>query len=199
MVIELFETRLKLTFSFFAVITLMFLTAEERVVAVCLLSSLLHECGHLFFMLVFGEKPNEVVFGAFGIRIERLGASSLSYKKEAVIALGGVAVNFVLALVFFVYYVFSKSETAILGIFVNLFIASLNLMPVGVLDLGNFLRYILLVKYDEEKTAKVLSSVSDVSVCLFCAFTIFFTLIFSVNVSLIAVCVYLITVNLKKR
>ncbi len=197
MTIEISGIRIRLTFSFFVVITLMFLSAQEKIVAVCLLSSLLHECGHLIFMYIFSEKPSEVVFGAFGIRIERLGVSSLSYKKEAVISLGGVAVNLLLVLIFFLYYAFSKSDTAYIGAFVNLFIASLNLIPVGVLDAGNFLRYILLVKYDEEKTGRVLSVVSDVSVCIFCVFCIFFTLFVSVNVSLITVCVYLITINLR--
>lgn len=196
MTIELFGTKIRLTFSFFAVITLMFLSAQERIVAVCLLSSLLHECGHLSLMYIFGEKPSEVVFGAFGIRIERFAVSTLSYKKEAVISLGGVIVNFILVSIFFLYFTFSKSDTALIGAFVNLFVASLNLMPVGVLDAGNFLRYILLVKYDEEKTGKVLSFVSDVTVLVFCVFCIFFTLFVSVNVSLIAVCVYLITINL---
>lgn len=197
MTIEICKTRYKLTFSFFAVITLMLLTAKQNIVAVCLLSSLLHECGHLVFMFAFSQKPDEVIFGAFGIRIERFGVSALSYKKEAVISLGGVLVNFLLTLIFLGIYCFSKNETALFGIFVNLFIASLNLIPVGVLDAGNFLRYILLVKYDEEKTAKVLSVISDAAVCIFCVFCIFFTLFVSVNVSLIAVCVYLITINLK--
>lgn len=199
MTVKLWGSRFRLTFSFFALITIMFLTAEEKIVAVCLFSSLLHECGHLCFMYAFGEKPCEVVFGAFGIRIERRCQSPISYQKEALISLGGVLVNFLLAFLFLLIFLANGSQTAFIAVFVNLFIAGLNLMPVGVLDAGNFLRYILLVKYDEEKTAKVLSVISDAAVCIFCVFCIFFTLFVSVNVSLIAVCVYLIMINLTER
>ncbi|MGN1444180.1 MAG: hypothetical protein ACI4XE_10070, partial [Acutalibacteraceae bacterium] len=110
MTIELCDTRFRLTFSFFAVITAMLLTCDRRIVIVSVLSSLLHECGHLALMFVFREKPECVIFGAFGIRIERQGVSALSYKRQAAVAMGGISVNFVLAAVFAVLYGFLASD-----------------------------------------------------------------------------------------
>ena len=93
MEIKLNKTRFSLTFSFVAVLTLMLIFCNEEIVAVSIFSSFFHEGGHLFFMLLFGERPSSVCFGAFGIRIERYNDTFLQRKKEALIALGGIAGN----------------------------------------------------------------------------------------------------------
>ncbi|MGN0468156.1 MAG: hypothetical protein ACI4GY_05485, partial [Acutalibacteraceae bacterium] len=67
------------------------------------------------------------------------------------------------------------------------------------LDAGNFLRYILLMSFDEEKTQKILLAVSDASVCVLCLLCVFYTIFVSVNISFITVCIYIISVNLKLR
>lgn len=199
MTFEIFSSRIRFDFSFFAVLTLMLLTAQKEIVIVCVVSSLLHECGHLVLLCVFKEKTESVVFGAFGIRIDRAAVSTLSYKKEAAVASGGVIVNFILAGIFYVVFNVNESQTAFFGVFVNLFIAALNCMPVSVLDSGNFLRYILLVHFDEEKVAAVMHKVSDITTVLFTLFCVWFTLCVSLNISLIAVCVYLIVLNIQER
>ncbi|MCM1545115.1 MAG: hypothetical protein NC110_07450, partial [Ruminococcus sp.] len=192
MIVDLLGTEYKFRFSFAAVVTIMLLTANSKIAAISLVSSLFHECGHLVFMFAFGEKPSRVELGAFGIRIERLGASTISYQKEAVIAIGGVCVNFLIALLCLAVYLIFGSETALMTVFINIFIASLNLMPVGMLDAGRFLRYILSMQSDEEKTEKLLNCISNITVICFTAFCVLYTAASGVNISLIAVAVYLI-------
>lgn len=199
MTVEVFDTRFRLTFSFFAVITAMLLTCDRRIVVVSVLSSLLHECGHLVLMFVFGEKPECVIFGAFGIRIERQGVSSLSYKRQAAVAMGGISVNFVLAAVFAVLYCFFASDVLAVGFAVNIFIGGLNMIPVGILDAGQFLRYILLERFDEGETESKLNIVSDFSVLFFACFCVFYIAFLGLNASLICVCLYLMAVNIKLR
>lgn len=197
--VKIGKTGITVGFSFFAVLALMLLFAQRKIVAVCLVSSLLHECGHLLFLYLFKSMPQKVIFGAFGIRIDRTETAALSYQKEAVISIGGVLVNFVLAALFLIFYLKIKSEEACCGVFVNIFIAALNLIPVGMLDAGNFLRYILLMSFDEEKTQKILLAVSDASVCVLCLLCVLYTIFVSVNISFITVCIYIISVNLKLR
>lgn len=138
-------------------------------------------------------------FGAFGIRIERESGNRLSYRREAAVALGGVLVNAFLFAAFSSGYFFLRSKTLFIGAAVNFLIASLNLMPVGILDCGRFLRYILLTRFDEEKTEAVLSLVSDFTVLLFALFCVLFTVFVGLNASLICVCIYLMLINLKRR
>ncbi len=199
MIIEIFKTKYKFSFSFFAVVTVMLLTADSGIALLSLVSSLLHECGHLVFMYLFGENPDSVELGAFGIRIERLAVSDLSYGKEAVIAISGVAVNFLLCAVFLLIYCFNGKSLMLAVVFVNLFIAALNLMPVGMLDAGRFLRYILYMRTDDRKTEIILSRISNITVILFCIFTALYTVLAGINISLIAVSIYLILSNLKRR
>lgn len=199
MTVEIFDTRFRLTFSFFAVITAMLLTCDRRIVAVSVVSSLLHECGHLVFMFAFGEKPECVIFGAFGIRIERKGVSSLCYKRQAAVAMGGIVVNCALAAVFAVLYIFLACDVFAVGLAVNLLIGSLNMIPVGILDAGQFLRYILLERFDEDETESKMNIVSDFSVLLFACFCVCYTVLIGLNASLICVCLYLMAVNIKLR
>lgn len=197
MTVRISGTEIRLGFSFFAVITLMLLLCKSQTVLLCIASSLLHECGHISAMCICGEKPREIVFGAFGIRIERDAQSMLSYKKEAIISAGGVAVNLLLAIVFCAWYGINGSYFAFSGIYVNLFIGALNCIPVSVLDSGRFLRYILFMRFEEEKVLRTLLVVSDISVLVFAVFTVFYTVFFGLNISLVSVCVYLIAINLK--
>lgn len=199
MTVEAFDTRFRLTFSFFAVITAMLLTCDRRIVGISVMSSLLHECGHLVLLFAFGERPDSVIFGAFGIRIERKGVSSLCYKRQAAVAMGGIVVNCALAVVFAVLYCFFVWEVFAVGFAVNILIGGLNMMPVGILDAGQFLRYILLERFDEDETESKLNIVSDFSVLLFACFCVCYTVFISLNASLICVCLYLMAVNIKLR
>ena len=199
MTVEAFDTRFRLTFSFFAVITAMLLTCDRRIVGISVMSSLLHECGHLVLLFAFGERPDSVIFGAFGIRIERKGVSSLCYERQAAVAMGGIVVNCALAVVFAVLYYFFVWEVFAVGFAVNILIGGLNMMPVGILDAGQFLRYILLERFDEDETESKLNIVSDFSVLLFACFCVCYTVFISLNASLICVCLYLMAVNIKLR
>lgn len=197
MTVALFGTVFRLTFSFFAVLTAMFLMCDPRIVTVSVVSSLLHECGHLAFMYAYREPPYQVIFGGFGIRIERRGEPALSYIRRAMVSIGGVLVNVLLAAVFFVLYKIFGYPVFSVGFAVNILIGGLNMMPVGILDSGQFLRYILLERFDEEKTEKMLNVISDFSVLLFAFFCVAYTVLVGLNASLICVCLYLMGVNLK--
>ena len=87
MQIELKKTRVSLTFPFAAVVMLMLLLCDSETVFISLFSSLFHEGGHLFFMLLFGQMPSLVCFGAFGIRIERADRKLISVKKKRLLLL----------------------------------------------------------------------------------------------------------------
>lgn len=197
MTVELFGTVFRFTFSFFAVFTAMLMTCDPRIVTVSVVSSLLHEYGHLAFLYAFHQPPYRVIFGGFGIRIERRGESSLGYNRCAAVSIGGVLVNGIFAAVFFVLYKVFGYTVFSTGFAVNILIGGLNMMPVGILDAGQFLRYILLERFDEDKAEKLLNLVSDFTVLIFALFCVGYTVLVRLNVSLMSVCLYLMAVNLK--
>ena len=194
MTVDIYGTSVRFSFSFFAVLTLMLLTCQSSTVIVCLMSSLLHECGHLACLLIFKDKPLKIVFGAFGIRIERNSVNLLSYKKEAVVAMGGIAVNFVLSVIFFLIYEVSGDERALSGMFVNIFILLLNSIPVSMLDFTD--GKVVVTINDEEKTVRILNRISDICVIFITVLTVLFTFVFGFNLSLITLCVYIVFIRL---
>lgn len=199
MIAENGKTAIKISFPFFALITAMLLCCDEKVVLLCLTSSLFHECGHLIFMYIFGDIPSLVEFGVFGIRIEREQSSVISYKKEALIALGGILVNFTVALWGIIYYYIRKADSGLEIFFVNVLIATVNIIPAKVLDMGRAIKCLLLLRYKEEKAERIADAVSFCAVNIFAVAVIFYTLCFSVNISLIFIAIYLYIITVIKK
>lgn len=199
MTFDIRGVKYELSFSFFALLCLTLLLSDKSISLVCLISSFLHESGHILPLYIFKSPPKKVVLAFFGMRIEREDNVYISYKKEAVIAIGGISVNLLLSAFGLLLWLITESKTAFILLWVNIFIALLNSIPVCVLDLGRFLRYILLVRYDEEKVNRITDKVSDVSVVSVVAITVLYTVFIGVNLSLFAVSLYLLILNIQER
>lgn len=193
------ETAYRIDLSFSLTVTLMFLFCHSDTVILSLLSSLLHEAGHLIIMYLSGQKILKVTFGAFGIRIDRHITASVSYKKETFIAIGGVLVNLILALMGFIHYCFTGSGFSLKLIAVNVIIAIFNMIPVDTLDMGRVLRYTLLCSVDADKCDRILNVLSAVSVNLLAVICITVNIYIGFNLSLIIVTVYLYVITLFKK
>ena len=193
------STRYKIDFTFALTVTLMLIFCHKETVLICLMSSLLHEAGHLILMYTLGQKVLAVTFGAFGIRIDRQSETRASYKNEAIIAFGGIGVNLIIALVSAIYYIVSGCSFAIRLTAVNIFIAIFNSIPIDTLDIGRVLRYTLLCHYDERRCHIIMKTVSVIAVNILSLICIIYSLKFTVNPSLIAVTVYLYVITLFKK
>lgn len=196
MQIRLNKTRVSVTFPFSAVLVLMLLLCDEEIVLISLFSSLFHEGGHLLFMLLFGEVPTHICFGAFGIRIERGSTGNLSQKKEAMVALGGIAGNCLLFVCGFVFYLVYNSSCAAKLLAVNLLIAAFNMLPVRLLDFGRCLECLFSEKERGDKALSMLSFATAFAIGLGC---ILYSIFVSINVSLIAVSIYIILITTLKE
>lgn len=193
------STRYRIDFSFSLTVTLMLLFCQSDTVILCLISSVLHEGGHLILMYLFRQKVLSVTFGAFGVRIDRHFSSEISYKKEAFIAFGGIGINLLIAFMSALYYYLTGTGFSLRLTAVNLFIALFNMIPIDTLDIGRVLRYTLLCFYDESGCHKILNIISAAWVNLLAAGCIFYTVSYCVNPSLIAVTVYLYVTTLFKK
>ena len=191
MQLRLRKTRLSVTFPFAAVVTLMLLVCDSETVFISLFSSLFHEGGHLFFMLLFKESPALICLGAFGMRIERRSVF-LGRKKEALIALGGIAFNFLLMLTGAAVYLICGSLFGIKLAAVNGFIAAFNMLPAGLLDFGRFLECIFFNKRDAQRYLRIISLLTALAVAAGC---VFYNIAIGINVSLIAVSIYIVLIT----
>lgn len=197
MTVDFGRTKLKIGFSFFLVASLMLLLSDSKIALMCFLSSAAHELGHLFMMLVFSQRLRLISFGAFGIRIEKDESVFQSYRRQALVALGGVFVNFIICSAAALYYFLFKSLDAAALFFVNVFIAALNLMPAKSLDAWNALHCAFMLRMSEQKALRTLSVISAVTVIAFSAFCVVYFIFFGFNASLTAVCIYLLFLELR--
>lgn len=198
MTVEIGRTELRLRFSFAAVVTVMLLFCEEKIVLMSLFSSVIHESGHLFFMFLSSEKINYVELSLFGMRIEKQ-STFQSYKKEALSAMGGIIFNFIFAFVSVLICLISGKEDFFVFAAVNGFVALINMIPVRVLDAGRCINCFLSQKYDEETAEKVLDIFSFVFTVFLDAVCILYCSLIGFNISLVAVTVYLNIITFKKK
>lgn len=101
-------------------------------------ASLVHELGHLFFLTLFKIKNPELILGITGAEIV-CDMSRLSYKREALVYLGGALANFVCALLCICFLRQEFNIYIIFFFFANLFYALINLLPIKSLDGGRAL------------------------------------------------------------
>ncbi len=192
--------KIRISFAFAAIIVLMLVFFDEDIVIFSVLSSLFHESGHLAFMLLFRDKPDRIELGIFGMRIEKTDGTRVSYQKEILIALGGIAVNLILSGFSFAAFGISEKGAFLRFGAVNFLMAAVNSIPVSILDAGRGMRFLLLTALDERKSEKISDIISFMSVAVISALALFYTCTIGVNPSLIAVVIYLyIIIILKKR
>lgn len=199
MIFEVGKTNFKLGFSFVALVVLMLILCDEKIIFLSLCSSLIHESGHLFFIYAVGDKPQNVELTLFGMRIDRSQQYKLSYGKEALISLGGIIFNLIFALICYIIYAMYDNEVFFMLLSVNLVIIFINSLPVKVLDSARALKCILLIYFVEEKCERISDILSYLFVIIFTASVLFYTVFFDVNISLIAVTLYLFTITIIKK
>lgn len=120
------KTKVRLDFSFFAVIAL-FALFEDGFGLAALICCFLHETAHLIVMLILGIPIEEITFYGAGIRIS---SSRIEYEKplsKAVVLISGCLMNFLCAAIFAY---FGYDLAAMISLLTGIF----NLLPIGELD-----------------------------------------------------------------
>ncbi len=150
----------EITFPFVAFITFAITLKAPSNVIITVLSSLLHEMGHLCVMCAVGNVPQSVRFEITGINIKRPLSTSVSIKNELPIAMGGAVANGGLLLFCLFALCFFESENLITVACVNLILMTFNLLPVKRLDGGMALFFLLSRKYPIDICEKILKITS---------------------------------------
>lgn len=181
----------KIGFTFFAVLTTLLCFNISSAVQVSVVSAVLHEAGHLLWLIVSGDKPQKIEFGLFGLSVVRKNDIKLNYKNEIISSFFGPLVNIIIAVICFTFYAILKSELLLTVISVNLFLGVFNLMPVFGLDGGRILEFYLLSKHSPDKCEKIMRIVSAFTIVPLMSAGFFILIKSGYNFSLVMLSCYL--------
>lgn len=129
-----------------------------------LLSIILHEIGHLTMARILNINISNVKFKIIGVSAEFGYENEIQYLKKFFVILMGPFLNLVVSLFFVIWdmdFIY-KNES----IYVNFLLFAFNFLPIIPLDGGNLLLYILNLRYDFEKSFKIVSLISKFSLSI---------------------------------
>jgi len=190
------RVRIKISFLFFAMLTLLFAVDKNAIALIAVISAALHEFGHIIALYFFKSQPEEIAFGVFGIRIQQ-NKRLLSEFKEAVVVCCGPLVNVILFILFFIANFVFKKEWLMTICAVNLVIGVFNLLPIFPLDGGRILFYLLGLFFGEKIVLRIMRVICCVILCVLICFGIFLLAETGLNFSLIATGIYLCILCIK--
>ncbi|MCL2634435.1 MAG: hypothetical protein FWD34_07990 [Oscillospiraceae bacterium] len=177
------NTAVNLDFTFFAVIALFLAFDVTGFGILSVLVCLIHEAGHLFAMLIRGEKVESIVFRGGGIKIipEIKGGDSIF------VTAAGSAVN--IGLFFLLYFTLPKTDIyPVMFAVLNLVIGLFNLLPVGCLDGKRLVENIL-----PYKVARIVEIIALAVILVGVAAAFVFG---SVNFTLLIVIIYIMVIDI---
>ena len=154
------------------------------------LSYAVHELGHIIFAKLVRAKFEKIGAGVFKLAL-KYDPTGLSYIKEALITVGGIAFNLLFALIVFVFFG-NQNETVNFLIICNLSLAIANLYPASILDGGRLLNLTLLAIFKENTAKKLISILSFVFVLILWLFSVYIQLILGANISTLIISVFLL-------
>lgn len=155
-----------------------------------IISAFMHEFGHIAATYFCGERINKINFGFANVDIM---TTNQNPKNNFTVLISGSTVNFVIALIFIIIYSYSCNRVLSVIAYQNLCIGIFNLLPIGTLDGGQILLFILNKKFDvftSEKISNIISVIFMIPVC-----TLGFMILFNskYNFSLLILSCYLIS------
>lgn len=159
-----------------------------------LISVVIHELGHFFFMIITKKQPESVSFQLGGIIIKSNGFSG--YNNDFLIAMGGCLFNLIVFSFSSYFYYKTKSEMAMLFSAANLGLFLFNLLPVSGLDGMDLIRIMLLKKYSIEKTNKICNVISILFLIFSLIVVISLTIYKIINPTILISLIYLLILTL---
>lgn len=183
--------KVEITFLFIAFIAFILSLKAPSNVLITILSSLIHESGHLVSMIAIGNKPSKVRFELTGINIIRNQDIRISNKAEILISLGGPVANAIVFVFCCVCLCFYNNDFILTVACINLILMVFNLLPVKRLDGGNALYYLLIQKFDISFSSKILQISSVFFISLIFIWGIYVFVASKYNISIIIIAIFL--------
>lgn len=182
-----------------AVICFMTIMDNSHIMFMGIVSSILHEFGHIIAMMCEKRDVKQIKIGMFNVDILDSNRSKFNYSTDLTILFSGSLMNFVICILcIWINLIFKSYIIDVVG-YENLFIGIVNLIPVVPLDGGQILFVLLSKKFDIITCEKIMQLVSFFTL-LPLAILGFAVLIDSkYNFSLLFLCFYLLSFLLFKN
>ena len=191
MMFNVFGIKVEITFLFVAFIAFILSLKAPSNVLITVLSSLIHEFGHLIMMLAIGNKPKIVRFELTGINIIRNQEFGISNKNEVIISLGGPIANAIIFVFCCILLCFYNNDSIMTFACINLILMTFNLLPVKRLDGGSALYYLLVQKFDISFSSKLLKVTSIFFIGIIFIWGIYVFVASKYNISIIMIAIFL--------
>lgn len=191
MIFTIRGVRIEITFLFVAFITFIISLKVPANVLITVVSSLLHEAGHLFAMFLVNNRPKAVKFEMVGMNIIRQENIKISTKEEIVISLGGPFVNFINLMLSCFSLCFCENQLILICACINLILMSFNLLPIKSLDGGAILYFLLSQHFESSICRKILKITSIFFISLIYLWAIYVLVVSRYNFSLIIIAIFL--------
>ena len=129
---------------------------NEGLFLLCMLSSFCHELGHIVLMRMFKVGLMSISFNLGDVSIKRAEVFT-TFLQDVLITMGGIVVNLILSLLFFILYKICGFSFCLDFSASNLCVALFNLLPMKSLDGGNLLYMLLKVKLSDINADRILN------------------------------------------
>ncbi len=167
----------KFEFSFFATLGILSFFDKTNYFLMSIIVFILHELGHILFIMHFNGKVDKICFYGGGIKIVE-SENFFSKKKTLIVLFGGVIFNFIAFILFY----FSKSFTLQLFSSMNFLIGIFNLLPFSYFDGGRILQLFLQSK-SPSNSFKLKKFISIFTLLILTISFIFYTLKCNVKIN----------------
>ncbi len=124
------------------------------------LSAIIHELGHIIAMIMQKNYIKEIRFGFFSVDIIDSNRVLLNYNKSIFVLLSGSMINFALAFLLKLVYLYTGNYVVNIIFYQNIYIGVLNLLPVSILDGGQIAFILLSKKCGFDKALKIMQTLS---------------------------------------
>lgn len=164
----------------------------------CLISTIIHEFGHLIFICRYMGKPDSIIINPGEVRINS-DLSEVTYFQDIYITSAGVIFNFITAVFSMVLFNIFKVQFIMNFALCNLCLGIINLLPVRSFDGGQLLSSLLLCKLSERTTDVIINTLTIITFIPLATAGIYILFVTKYNYSLLIIAIYTITLIISKE
>lgn len=170
----------------------------NTMIPLCILSSLIHEIGHLVFICIFAGMPDSISIHPGEVKIN-INLTGVNFFQDTIITIAGIAFNLITSILCFVIYKRFNSEALLDFCICNLCIGVFNFLPVKTFDGGQLLSILLSRKFSTRTTDFFINILTALVVIPVAVASFYVLLASKFNYTLLIIAMYAIFIIISKE
>lgn len=189
--IRVFGSKLYVSVFTLLLIAVISISVDAVFFYIAVVSALMHELAHIVGLRLYNVSISRISVYPFGVAITA-DTSSLSYKREMLVAALGPIMSLLLSVVSFMFWNYAAGGIYLFAFFISNFIFfCVNIFPIKGLDGGRLLLSVLMMKLDIYVALRIYDFVSTAAFGLLCLASLAVLWASGYNLSLVFICAYL--------